>query len=64
MKLRCKFEDEDFRIGEICDVIFTNNENGFYGKNTMYIVTNASGGGQHTIPYKNLKELLEDWEDA
>lgn len=58
MKLRTKFEDEDFKLGEVVDAGFLNDVSG--------IVVKAEGkrGGIHTFYYSTLKEFADDWEDA
>lgn len=49
MKLRTKFEDEDFILGEVV-----------VAKLTLTCIPKS--GGVHTIVINSIKELLEDWE--
>lgn len=58
MKLKTKFQDEAFELGEVCDAeIFT----GFDGH--IVVRAKAKNGGEHTMLYDTLKEFNEEWED-
>lgn len=59
MKLKTKFQDEDFELGEVIDVtIATRPDGGFILRGE------AKAGGSMTFSYKSLKELYENWEDV
>lgn len=59
MKLKTKFQDEDFELGEVV------NANIFYaGSDRVKLVATAANGGEHTFYYNSLAHLNEDWEDA
>lgn len=61
MKLRTKFEDEDFKLGEVVDAIVESL--GKYDKELKVIAT-AAKGGQHTFYYSSIEAFIADWEDA
>lgn len=59
MKLKTKFQDEDFELGEVVDMIFTTSVSG-----GITLKGKAKSGGLISIHYKSLKELYENWEDV
>ena len=58
MKLRTKFQDEDFDYGEVVDAEFINS------KDRITVRMKAKKGGIHTFYYQTLKEFYEDFEDG
>ena len=58
MKLRTKFQDEDFDYGEVVDAEFINS------KDKITVRMKAKKGGIHTFYYQTLKEFYEDFEDG
>lgn len=59
MRLRAKFQDEDFELGEVVDADVTTTPDGFIKFQTV-----AKAGGRHTIIYDTLERFYSDWEDA
>ena len=59
MKLRTKFQDEDFELGEVVDVFISN-----LLDYKLALTGEASKGGVVTIYYESLQELYDDWEDV
>ena len=59
MRLRTKFEDDDFKLGE---VVVANIVSPFT-KDELKICCRAGAGGLHTFIYHSIAEVLEDWED-
>lgn len=59
MKLRTKFQDEDFDLGEVVDADVATTPDGF-----IKFQAEARAGGRHTIFYDTLERLHDDWEDA
>jgi len=59
MKLRTKFQDEDFELGEVVDADIATMPDG-----RIKIQAVAKAGGLHTIFYDKLKDLVEEWEDV
>ena len=62
MKLRTKFQDEDFELGEvvnakISDLTVYDDDRRFKVKAT------ARKGGEHTFFYNSIKEFTDMWED-
>ena len=61
MRLKTKFQDEDFELGEVVEA------NVYYGGNGRVKVTaEAAKGGDHTFYFETLKgmnELFEDYEE-
>ena len=58
MKLRTKFQDEDFELGEVVDVAMATMPDG-----RVILRGKAAKGGLHTFYYKSLKDLTDNWED-
>lgn len=58
MKLKTKFQDEDFELGEVVDVTIATRASG-----GVTLQGKAKAGGYITIHYKSLKELYDNWED-
>lgn len=59
MRLRTKFEDDDFKLGE---VVVANIVSPFT-KDELKICCRTGAGGLHTFIYHSIAEVLEDWED-
>lgn len=59
MKLRTKFQDEDFELGEVTDVDIATTPDG-----RIKAQAEAMRGGLHTIFYKTKAEFDADWEDV
>lgn len=59
MKLRTKFQDEDFGLEEVVDVTIRN-----LPDNKLELKGEASKGGVVTMYYESLQELYDNWEDA
>lgn len=59
MKLKTKFEDEDFKLGEVVDANIATKVDG-----KMIVQISASRGGLITHYYSTLKKFMEDWGDA
>lgn len=58
MKLKTKFQDENFELGEVVEaIVFTTEED-------ITVHTKASSGGSHTIHYNSIKDFTDNWEDA
>lgn len=62
MKLRTKFQDEDFELGEVVEGVIVESL-GRYEKG-LRVITTAAKGGQHTFCYSSIKKFMDDWEDA
>ena len=59
MRLKTKFQDEDFDLGEVV------NANIYYGgSDRIKIVATSRRGGEHSFYYESLKELSKMFEDA
>lgn len=58
MKLKTKFQDEDFRLGEICEASITTDRGG-----VIKVGAPANDGGWHEFYYESLKDMLDKWED-
>lgn len=62
MKLRTKFQDEDFRLGEVVDAKISDLT--AYGDNRRFgVKVTAKKGGEHTFFYESVKEFTDMWED-
>lgn len=59
MKLKTKFQDEDFDLGEVVEVDIATMPDG-----RIKLQGEAKAGGLHTIFYDSLEKLYNDWEDA
>lgn len=59
MKLKTKFQDEDFELGEVADVDIATMPDG-----SIKVQSIAERGGLHTFFYKTKAEFDDDWEDA
>ena len=58
MKLETKFQDEDFKLGEVTDVDIATMPDG-----RIKAQAEAKSGGVHTFFYDDLKTFANDWED-
>lgn len=58
MKLRTKFQDEDFDLGEVVNVDIATMPDG-----RIKLQGKAKAGGLHTIFYDSLDKLYYNWED-
>ena len=59
MKLKTKFQDEDFELGELADVDIATMPDG-----SIKVQSIAERGGLHTFFYKTKAEFDANWEDA
>lgn len=59
MKLRKKYQDEDFDEGEVVEVL----DIAYGADGTILLKADAKKGGRVTIAYKTLTDFNEDWED-
>ena len=57
-KLRTKFQDEDFELGEEVRATIDGN----YNKIVVFI--DKEGGGSHTFYYKYIDDFYEDFEEV
>lgn len=57
-KLRTKFQDEDFELGEVVDA----DVNGNY--NRIVVFVSKDGGGSHTFNYRYIEDLENDFEEV
>lgn len=62
MKLKTKFQDEDFELGEVVEGVIAE----CLGKHEkeLRVRATAAKGGQHTFYYSSIKKFMDDWEDA
>lgn len=61
MKLKTKFQDEDFELGEVV------NANIFYSGDTRQgfkVVAVAKAGGECSFYYNSIKDFTDHWEDV
>lgn len=58
MKLRTKFQDEDFELGEVVTADIATMPDG-----RIKLQAAAKKGGLHTIFYDKLENLYSEWED-
>ena len=59
MKLRTKFEDEDFKLGEVVEADIISD----FDKDELKIYCRASSGCLRKLSYLSISEALKDWED-
>lgn len=59
MRLRTKFQDEDFELGEVADVDIVTTTDG-----RIKARAEAMRGGLHIIFYKTKAEFDDEWEDV
>lgn len=59
MKLKTKFQDEDFELGEVVDADVATMPDG-----RIKLQAAAKAGGFHTFFYDKLEKLYSDWEDV
>ena len=59
MKLKAKFQDEDFDLGEVVEVL----DIAYGADGTILLKADAKRGGRTTFAYKTLAEFNEEWED-
>ena len=60
MKLKTKFQDEDFELGEVVDA------NVFYSGNHregFKVVAESKSGGEISFYYNSIKDFTDQWED-
>lgn len=62
MKLKTKFQDEDFELGEIVEGVIVE----CLGKHEeeLRVIATAAKGGQHAFYYSSIKKFMDEWEDA
>lgn len=62
MRLKTKFQDEDFDLGEVVDGVIVE----CLGKHEeeLRVIVTAAKGGQHIFCYSSIKKFMDDWEDA
>ena len=62
MRLKTKFQDEDFDLGEVVEGVIVE----CLGKHEeeLRVIAKAAKGGQHTFYYSSIKKFMDDWEDA
>lgn len=62
MRLKTKFQDEDFDLGEVVDGVIVE----CLGKHEekLRVIATAAKGGQSTFYYNSIKQFMNDWEDA
>ena len=58
MKLKTKFQDEDFDLGEVVEISAFHS-----GANKFEVEARAARGGCHTFYFGSLKELTDMFED-
>lgn len=58
MKLKTKFQDEDFELGEVVDTQIESDD-----FQRFRVEARASSGGLHTFYYDSIKEFTDGWED-
>jgi len=58
MKLKTKFQDEDFKLGEVTNVDIATMPDGRIKAQAL-----AKAGGFHTFFYDDLETFGDDWED-
>ena len=58
MKLKTKFQDEAYKLGEVADVDIATMPDGRIKAQAV-----AKSGGVHTFFYDDLKTFANDWED-
>ena len=61
MKLRTKFQDEDFELGEVVDANMIYSGDARQG---FKVVAIAKAGGQCSFYYSSIKDFTDHWEDA
>lgn len=59
MKLRTKFQDEDFELGEVVNADVATMPDG-----RIKLQGVAKNGGLHTIFYDSLEKICSEWEDV
>lgn len=60
MKLRTKFQDEDFELGEVVDAIISTTS---LVDTHIKLKAKAKRGGEHTFSFNRISELFELFED-
>lgn len=62
MKLKTKFQDEDFDLGEVVDGVIVE----CLGKHEekLRVIATAAKGGKSTFYYSSIKKFMDDWEDV
>lgn len=58
MRLKTKFQNEDFELGEVVDAEV------YHGGSHAIKVAIASHGGMHNFYYDSLDSMCNEWEDA
>ena len=65
MRLKTKFQDEDFELGEVVNAKISDLTCLAYEDDIRFKLTaSAQKGGEHTFFYFSITEFLEMWEDA
>ena len=62
MKLKTKFQNEDFDLGEVVEGVIVECLGGHEEK--LRVIVPVAKGGQHTFYYSSIKKFMDDWEDA
>ena len=62
MKLKTKFQDEDFDLGEVVEGVIVECLGRHEEK--LRVIAPVAKGGQHTFYYSSIKKFMDDWEDA
>ena len=60
MKLRTKFQDKDFELGEVVKA----KVNTYYDENKVVVMADKAGGGVSRFEYNSIKDFTDHWEDA
>lgn len=63
MRLKTKFQDEDFELGEVVNAKISD-LTCYEDDKRIKISASAKKGGEHTFFYSSIAEFLEMWEDA
>lgn len=63
MRLRTKFQDEDFELGEVVNAKISD-LTCYEDDKRFKLTASAQKGGEHTFFYSSIAEFLEMWEDA
>lgn len=63
MRLKTKFQDEDFELGEVVKAKISD-LTCYEDDKRFKLTVSAKKGGEHTFFYSSIAEFLEMWEDA
>lgn len=61
MRLKTRFENEDFRLGEVVDARFLDFCD--HDESEIVLKVEAKSGGIYTFYYSTIKEFADNWED-